>query len=174
MVKSVTRRFLLFFVLLVVGGLKAQVLMNGSMAHKVLANPQMVVFKESERPSAEQWPLVVSKLGKYTSQSEWRKYQEISDDLGQTHYRIRQYYRGVPAFLSMGIVHTKQGKILSVNGDFVSEAQFSGRKVLEEASALKLALTYLPASKYYWEDAGQNEALQMATGNPDTTYFPKG
>ncbi len=174
MVKSVTRRFLLFFVLLVVGGLKAQVLMNGSMAHKVLANPQMVVFKESERPSAEQWPLVVSKLGKYTSQSEWRKYQEISDDLGQTHYRIRQYYRGVPAFLSMGIVHTKQGKILSVNGDFVSEAQFSGRKVLEEASALKLALTYLPASKYYWEDAGQNEALQMATGNPDTTYFPEG
>ena len=174
MVKSVTRGLLLFFVLFFVGGLKAQALMNGSMPHRVLANPQMLIFKENEQPSAEQWPLVVSKLGKYTSQSEWRKYQEIPDDLGQIHYRIRQYYQGVPAFLSIGIVHTQKGKILSVNGDLVSESQFSGKKVLDEPSALKLALSYLPATKYYWEDAGQNEALQMATGNPDTTYFPTG
>ena len=126
MVKSVTHRFLLFFVLLVVGGVKAQVLIDGSMPHKVLETPKMVLFKEIERPSAEQWHIVVSKLGKYTSQTEWRKYQEISDELGQTHYRIRQYYQGIPSYLSMGIVHTKQGRILSVNGDFVSESQFSG------------------------------------------------
>lgn len=84
--------------------------MNGSMPHRVLANPQMLIFKENEQPSAEQWPLVVLKLGKYTSQSEWRKYQEISDDLGQIHYRVRQYYQGVPAFLSIGIVHTQKVK----------------------------------------------------------------
>jgi Zn-dependent metalloprotease len=144
------------------------------MKHRVLTNPQMLIFKENEQPTVEQWPIVVSKFGKYSSNSEWRKYQEISDDLGQTHYRVRQYYQGIPSFLSTGIIHTKQGKILSINGDFVSESQFSGKKVLDEASALKLALLDLPATKYYWEDAGQNEALQMATGIADTTYFPKG
>ena len=38
MVKSVTRGFLLFFVILVVGGLKAQALVNGLMKHRVLTS----------------------------------------------------------------------------------------------------------------------------------------
>lgn len=174
MIKPVIRGFLLIVAVLVVGKLQAQTGMDASIKHRVLTNLQMQMFNPNEQPSAEQWAQVVSKMGKYTSNSEWKKYQEISDELGQTHYRIRQYYQGIPSALSVGIVHIKQGKILSLNGDFVSESQFEGKHVLDEAAALKLALLSLPAQKYYWEEAGQNEALRLATGKADTTYFPKG
>ncbi|MFM2335925.1 MAG: hypothetical protein RIS91_1928 [Bacteroidota bacterium] len=174
MVKSVIRLMSLLLVVLAMPNLSAQVPQVGQHPHPVLKNPQLVIFAEQQRPSQEGWSGVIQKLGKYGPDSRWHIYSELSDELGMTHYRIRHQYKGVPVHLSMGILHTKQGQLMSLNGDFVSENQFAGKLVLGLDAARARALQFLPAEKYYWQDPQQNEALQLATGVKDTTYFPVG
>ncbi len=152
----------------------AQVPQVGTHKHPVLETPQLVIFPNESNLSMENWGGVVRKMGVYGSSSSWNIYNSLNDELGMTHYRIRHEFNGVLVHLSMGILHTRNGKLVSINGDFVSEKQLEGRQVLEEAQALKRALAFLPATKYYWEDENQNEALRIATGHADTTYFPKG
>lgn len=154
--------------------LSAQTIGAGIHQHPVLINPQLVILEEGNQVEFEQWQAVVRKIGKYSADNEWRIYSELQDELGMTHYRIRHFYKGVPSHLSMGILHTKLGKIVSLNGDFVSETQFTGSIKLTEKAALARAMQFLPAKNYYWQDSQQNFALQQATGVKDTTYFPVG
>jgi len=174
MVKSAFRLFSIVLAGLVMPLLYGQVPTAGQYPHPVLKNPQLVIFSEENRPDFEGWTAIMQKLGKYGVDSRWVVYSVLNDDLGMTHYRVRQYYKSVPVQLSMGILHTKQGQLVSLNGDFVSENQFAGRVVLTQEQARAKALQFLPAEKYYWQDPAQNEALQLATGVRDTTYFPVG
>ena len=172
--KSVNRLLSIVLAGLMMPQVFGQVPQAGQYSHPALKNPQLVIFSEENRPDMEGWTSVIQKLGKYSGESRWTIYNSLTDDLGMTHYRIRQNYRGVPVQLSMGILHTKNGSLVSLNGDFVSESQLSGQVVLTEVQAREKALAFLPAEKYYWQDPQQNEALQRATGVKDTTYFPIG
>jgi gliding motility-associated-like protein len=174
MVKTVSKRLFCMLMIFSVANLKGQVPQVGQHSHPVLQNPQLVIFDDANKPAFENWTGVVNKLGKYGNDSKWEIYSTLNDELGMTHYRIRHYYKSVPAHLSMGILHTKQGVLGSLNGDFVSESQFAGKQVLSLDEARAKALQFLPAEKYYWQDPQQNLALQMATGVKDTSYFPLG
>ena len=174
MVKSVFRLMGLLLTFLAMPFLRAQVPQAGQHAHPVLKNPQLVIFAEESKPELESWSAVVQKLGKYSTDSRWVIYSALDDELGMTHYRVRHEFNGVTAHLSMGILHTKQGKLVSLNGDFVSENQFSGKVILNVDQARERALQFLPAEKYYWQDPQQNKAMQLATGVEDTSYFPVG
>ena len=154
--------------------LRGQVPQVGQHPHPVLKHPQLVIFAEESTPNMESWSTVIQKLGRYGSDSRWVIYSSLDDELGMTHYRIRHEFKGVAAHLSMGILHTKQGKVVSLNGDFVDENQFAGRVLLNSDQARARALQFLPAEKYYWQDPQQNEALQLATGVKDTSYYPVG
>ncbi len=162
------------FLFLFTPNLKAQVPGPGMYPHSQLNNPQIVIYRPEAQPELENWTVVISKIGQYSSASRWQIYSDLQDELGAIHYRVRHHYKGIPSLLSMGILHSKSGKISSINGDFVSESQFSGKRVINSDQAREKALRFLPAEVYYWQDSLQNEMLRRATGNQDTGYFPKG
>lgn len=138
-----------------------------------LGTPKMVIFGVDSRPDFESWHSVLVKMGKVSTATQWKIYNTLTDDLGQTHYRAQQYYKNFPVDLATQIVHTQNGKILSVNGEIVPEKLLAGSARITEAEALRQALAFLPAETYYWQVPGQNQMLQQLTGNPDTTWFPK-
>ncbi len=141
--------------------------------HRVLKTPG---FLEYTNPSAtfETYNSVIAKLANYPSNVNYKVYNTLKDDLGQTHYRIQMYFDNVPVTLSTGIVHVKDNFIFRINGDFISAKDVQGKKVLSVDQARELAFKYLPSEKYYWQDMGMNEILQKVTKNKDTTYYPKG
>ena len=117
------------FLFLLGPSLNAQVPGPGIYPHTQLNNPQIVIYRPEALPELENWTVVISKIGQYAPASQWKIYSELQDELGAIHYRVRHHYNGIPSLLSMGILHTKSGKITSINGDFVSESQFSGKHV---------------------------------------------
>jgi Zn-dependent metalloprotease len=147
---------------------------NGILKHRVLPTPAMISFEENQRPGYEAWKDIFKKIGNYSPSTRWELYSTLHDELGQTHKRAQHYFNNIPVLLSTAIIHEKDGRILSVNGDWVPETSLSGNQQIDIETARNKALAFLPAEKYYWEDEEQNRLLQYSTGNPDTSYFPKG
>ncbi len=139
-----------------------------------LGTLKLVVFAQEAQPEFENWKSFMAKLAGSSSNSDWRIYAELKDELGQIHYRAKQYYNQIPLENGMLVIHTLNAKILSINGEMIPESKISGKFILSEQEALQKALAYLPAEKYYWQDSGLNQVLQKITGVLDTSYFPKG
>ncbi|MEK0420218.1 MAG: hypothetical protein RLZZ161_69 [Bacteroidota bacterium] len=142
--------------------------------HRNLPTPSFLVFPESNKPSYSQWPAMVGKMGNYSPSTQWKIYSNLKDELGQTHYRAQHWFNGIPSELSTLILHEKDGKLLSINGDLVPESFFEGKSMLTAEQGREKALQFMPASLYYWQDEGQNAILRQLSGKADTSYFPKG
>lgn len=99
-----------------------------------------------------------------------------ADDIkGMTHYRYYQTYKGVPVENSMYIAHTQQGRLISLSGSVVTDfdSRLAARSSsISEKKAIELALNYVHAGKYAWQDADFEQRIKFRNGN-NATYYPK-
>ncbi|MBS3915199.1 MAG: M4 family metallopeptidase [Bacteroidetes bacterium] len=131
-------------------------------------------FETQNLPNFNNWQnAILNKLNLQGDYS-WKIYSELKDELGQVHYRAQQYYQNIALENGVIVIHTKEGKILSFNGEIISLKQLSGKVVVTEETARARAIALFPSEMYYWQDKMQDQILQEITGNPDTSYFPKG
>ena len=99
--------------------------------------------------------------------------QKSNDDIGMTHTRYAQYYKGVLVEGAQVLVHEKNGFITSVNGSWVKDISGSETPNISVENALTFAKAQMPADKYYWEIPEMEKMLKEAKDNPNATYFPK-
>ncbi|MGB1315944.1 MAG: M4 family metallopeptidase, partial [Chitinophagales bacterium] len=85
----------------------------------------------------------------------------ITDKVGQVHYRYDQYFSEHRVAGAQFILHTKNGKVLSANGDFVNTNAISlYTNFIQKEDAYELAKKSIPAKKYapkQKEDLERNE-----------------
>lgn len=103
----------------------------------------------------------------------FNKYEAKTDALGFTHARYKEYVNNTPVEGSMIIVHSKEGKIISVNGDYFTEIKTDQSAAVTEQQALSSALKSVNASRYKWENEAETKAMREALNDPAFTYFPK-
>jgi Zn-dependent metalloprotease len=104
----------------------------------------------------------------------FRKVKDYTDELGITHKRFQQYYKGLKVENAEYLIHGKEGNIEVINGDFQNINIPTIEYSLDEQKALEKALTYVGAQKYKWEDAGMEKFVKMNTDNSNATCYPKG
>lgn len=139
--------------------------------HPELGTPKWIEFNHS-KPLLSNWFPVLSKLSGQSERISWNIYSHLTDELGQKHHRLHQYYNGIEVELGTGILHSTGPFLESFNGELIPEHLFSGRKLLSEERARSIALEKVNALKYYWQDPAQNTILADLTQNPDTSWFP--
>ncbi len=96
-----------------------------------------------------------------------------TDLLGFSHYRYQETFDGIPIHGAIYLVHTKDGKISSMNGKLIRNLSTNSKPSLSEKDALGKALAATGASKYKWEIPEEEAMLKNLFGNA-ATYFPKG
>jgi Zn-dependent metalloprotease len=103
----------------------------------------------------------------------FRSYDSQKDQQGLTHTRYREYVNNIPVDGSMIIVHSRNGRMESFNGDYFLSfnAQTAG---VSEKTALANALKKVGASRYKWENTAETQAMREALDQPDFSYYPKG
>jgi bacillolysin len=101
-------------------------------------------------------------------------YATTSDAVGMTHTRYQQIYHSFPVEGSMVISHSRNNKVVSVNGDYAQEIGAATSPSLSEKQALRKALDKVQAKKYRWENAAEEAALRQSANNTTSTYYPKG
>ncbi|MFD2515768.1 M4 family metallopeptidase [Pontibacter locisalis] len=96
------------------------------------------------------------------------------DDIGFIHQRFNQYYKGIKVEHGAYIVHSKNGVVQSINGDFKKIGAVSTQAALSEKAALASALKYINAKKYMWQVPDQEAWAKQLKNDPNATFFPKG
>lgn len=97
------------------------------------------------------------------------------DNLGMTHYRYSQTYKGMPVENSMYIAHTKAGVLTSMGGVIITDFNAASHKpaiaTLSGPSAVSAAISHVKATKYAWEDADFEQGLKSRKG-AKASYYP--
>ncbi|MDX2047743.1 MAG: M4 family metallopeptidase [Chitinophagaceae bacterium] len=106
------------------------------------------------------------------SNDELRLVKSVIDELGFQHDLYQQFYANVKVDKHTFAVHSRNGIIETINGDF-GIIQASVDKGIGEISALQSAIRYCKANKYRWEIKEAELFLKTVTKNQDTSFYPK-
>ncbi|HAA18529.1 MAG TPA: hypothetical protein DCP28_07080, partial [Cytophagales bacterium] len=91
--------------------------------------------------------------------------QQVTDELGMTHTRYQQYYQGIKVEYNTYLVHSKNGLLTAMNGEFERMSAISTTPSLTEDAAFTAALTAVNAKSYAWENAEGRSAYVEAMGH---------
>ena len=97
-----------------------------------------------------------------------------TDQLGFSHQRFEQYYKGVKVEHATYTAHSRGGQLASLSGDFEKIGVLSVTPTLSADAALNRALAVVGAKKYMWQDAQEEAGLKQQTANAAATYRPRG
>ncbi|APD05972.1 neutral protease [Flavobacteriaceae bacterium UJ101] len=98
---------------------------------------------------------------------DFRTMSKVKDNLGFTHEKFQQYYKGIKVEFSTYTVHSKQGKIEKANGEFKIVRNFDIKPKLTSQDAFQKAIAYTGAKSYMWEypeAAKEMDNYQKPTG----------
>lgn len=102
-----------------------------------------------------------------------KKYKADSDELGFTHSRYQLNYNNIPVHNTQVIVHSQNGKIVSLSGTLNNIEKPVNSVSISESKALQIALQKVNAKKYKWEDKATEAQLRKSLNNPNFSYYPK-
>jgi len=110
----------------------------------------------------------------WTAADELRLIRAQEDELGFTHYRYRQFRRGIKIEATQVLLHERDRQLVSLNGKWVTgEDQAATSPALAAEEAVRRAMESVGAERYLWEDARAEQMLKRVTGDPNATAFPQ-
>jgi Zn-dependent metalloprotease len=148
---------------------KAYVLMD---KHKSI--PKQVKFSKDDTVPLSTFWTGFKKEFNLSDNNEFKMFKTFYDNLGQTHHRYKQYYKGIEITDRQYILHEQNGLVHSANGDLINIPDINITPGLSEEQALKRALTRLNAEKYMWQNPKSEAFLKKEINDRSATYFPKG
>lgn len=101
-------------------------------------------------------------------------FETFSDQLGQTHYRIKQTYKGVDLFGIQYLVHEKNGSVFLAHGKLIHDLDLDISPSVSREVALGLALQHIGADEYMWDDPEAEKFIKKHLKDPNATFFPTG
>lgn len=96
-----------------------------------------------------------------------------NDNLGLTHARYQQNYKGVKIEGAQFILHSRGGKLYKANGRLVKALQGSSNPSVTFKEALNTAKQLTGASSFYWENPKMEAWIKDVKGDPNATFAPK-
>ncbi|MCH7722215.1 MAG: M4 family metallopeptidase [Bacteroidetes bacterium] len=110
----------------------------------------------------------------WSNDNETRSFRVLTDKLGQTHFRYKQYYKGIELADVQFILHEKNGLVFHANGMLIHGLDLEVTPSLSESDALQYALSNINAEAYMWENKKNEAYIKREQNDPDATMFPRG
>jgi len=161
-------------------------ILTGRAAHEVVSGtniiryksfsevPSFIRFRENAQISFEGWESwMKAHFFKGDDASGFRLIGTEHDQLGMIHYRYQQLANTIPLEFGIWIVHTKNGKVISMNGELVDDVP-NLKPSISESAALELALINIGADTYKWQIPAEEQHLKAEQNDASATYYPKG
>ncbi|MDO7885695.1 M4 family metallopeptidase [Hymenobacter cheonanensis] len=97
-----------------------------------------------------------------------------TDQLGFSHQKFEQFYKGVKVEHATYTAHSRGGQIETLSGDFEKIEVANVTPSLSADAALARAMAFVGAKKYMWQDAREEAGLKVMESDPAATYKPQG
>ncbi|MCC7298324.1 MAG: M4 family metallopeptidase, partial [Bacteroidia bacterium] len=95
------------------------------------------------------------------------------DDIGFTHSRYKQYYKGIEVLHSMLILHSKNGYVESFNGDYFNNFSDNAFSIDSDMARTIALSSYGSGVIGKWEIAAEEKFIQQLKNDSHATWFPK-
>ena len=137
--------------------------------------PTYIQFREDSKLDFRSYDSWLHKTFKLSSDIKLKLLNVENDQIGMTHYRYQETYKGIPIEGTMYIVHLKNNSVFSMNGFLFDKIKtVRTRPGIQESSAKKSALLYMKAEMYRWQFPEEEDQLKTDLNNPKATWYPKG
>jgi Zn-dependent metalloprotease/PKD repeat protein len=147
-------------------GKDAQRLVPGTSKVVVDDVRQTLAFAVFDQPVvvAVGYELWLKQLLKAGNETRFELYARETDKLGMVHYRYRQLHNNIEVESGVYYVHTKNGAVVSANGEFYSNINATNQVLLTRPQALAAAVKHTGATSYKWEtgELKREEVLKEA------------
>jgi Zn-dependent metalloprotease/PKD repeat protein len=141
---------------------------------EISKTPEFVQYREGKELPYAKFKAMMQQTFNWSAKMGFEVLNVEKDKLGMVHYRLVQTYEGRRVEGTMYIVHTKNERVQSFNGQIFDQVQVPNRLVISEKVALSRALDYVNAERYRWESEATENHLKEVMNNPNATWFPKG
>ena len=95
-----------------------------------------------------------------------------TDQLGFTHFKYQQQYKGIEVYGAQYLIHEKNGKVVSSNGNLVKAINFTNTPSVAAQVAIQNAIKFVGAKEYIWENPLEEQLLKQLKKDANATYFP--
>ena len=109
-----------------------------------------------------------------TGTDELRLRTSETDQLGFTHNRYDQFYKGVPVESGAYGVHIRNGLIEKTNGSFQKITNVDVIPTLSEEKALQQALNSFANTTFAWKVPAQEKFIKQVKNDLNASFYPKG
>lgn len=107
--------------------------------------------KVEENISINQTNLLFQQKLQTTDEDQLILLSSKEDELGQTHQKFQQYFDGIIVDDRTVTVHSKDGLVKQLTGDFKPMEDVNTSPSISGAAGLQAAMTHVGATKYAWE-----------------------
>ncbi len=114
-----------------------------------------------------------SKKLEITNDDNFKLIKSEDDDIGFTHYRYQQNYKNIPLDGVQFLLHEKNGKLVSANGNFYSGISLGTNPSITQQEAIQKAIEFVGAQKYLWNNKAEEDFLKKEKNDNNATYYPK-
>lgn len=136
--------------------------------------PSLIVFnKQSTYKSSDAEKVFTEQLG-LKSNSNFHKTRSETDKLGYSHEKFQLYHQGIKVEFSTYTLHSKEGKLESMSGDFYSPEKTNTKAALSNQQAFEKALQKIGAKKYLWESPEDAKMMNYEKPTGELVFLPAG
>lgn len=134
--------------------------------------PSFVSFKEnSSYKSSDFKTIFKEQLGLKTNQS-FSKIKTNQDDLGFSHEKYQLYHQGLKVEFATYSLHSKNGKVSSMSGEFYDIGNINIKPVLNANTALQKAISHLGVREFLWDNFAEASALGYSKPQGELLLLP--
>ncbi|WP_316634878.1 M4 family metallopeptidase [uncultured Flavobacterium sp.] len=134
--------------------------------------PSLITFSEKSTYKETDYNTVFKEqLGLKENQS-FSKIKKESDKEGFTHEKFQLYEQGVKVEFANYTIHSKDGKVVSMNGEFYAIGNVKTIPKLSSQDAFDKAIAYTGAKQYLWETPEDAAAMDYKKPNGELVLLP--
>ena len=102
-------------------------------------------------------------------------FEEINGEDSRKHFiQFNQYYKDYPVENSVFNVQTEDEIVRRMFGNVVAGLEIDVSDPISEVKALEIALEFINAEEYAWENEEYANGIIIESGNEEATWFPQG
>ena len=94
------------------------------------------------------------------------------DQIGYTHQKFQLFHQGIKVEYATYTLHSKNGKLESMNGDFYNIVDVSAIPTISASDAFNSATAHIGASKYLWEDPKEATLMKYQQPQGELVFLP--
>lgn len=134
--------------------------------------PNLITFKENSNiKNSNSTQIFKDQLGLKAQQSLNSISTEI-DELGFNHEKFQLFHKGVKVEFATYSIHSKQGKVTSMSGEFYNIPDVSNAPQISAQDAFTMAKNYTGAKSYMWENTVEAESIKYQMPVGELVFLP--